>query len=200
MSLKNKLINYNMEKILHKPTSKTKTIKMVVDLNNDTQLACIANVYKKSLAKKLNEIGITKEEAIKKLREINNNDEDYHSVFNNLIKQRLMELDPEFIKSLQEEYKKMGNLMEVEEKKHLAGTTWKISAPEEECEYCEKCGCGRMGNIYIHDLKDKFSDCKNDWEKEFDERFQVLPQNISEQYQKQIYLPAIKQFIRNLLK
>ena len=47
--------------------------------------------------------------------------------------------------------------------------TWKISAPEEECEYCEKCGCGRMGNIYIHDLKDKSSDCKNDWEKEFDE-------------------------------
>jgi len=28
-----------------------------------------------------------------------------------------------------------------------------ISTSEEQCEYCEYCGCGRMGNIFIHDLK-----------------------------------------------
>ena len=39
-----------------------------------------------------------------------------------------------------------------------------------------------------------------DWEKEFDEKFQIHSQNVTEQYQRQIYLSAIKQFIRNLLK
>ena len=48
------------------------------------------------------------DEAIKKLREVKGDSEDYHCEFDDLIEKRLMELDPEFMKALQEEYEKSG--------------------------------------------------------------------------------------------
>ena len=46
------------------------------------------------------------EEHINKLKELIGDDEAYHSVFDDLIEKRLMELDPEYMKAMDEAYSK----------------------------------------------------------------------------------------------
>lgn len=47
-------------------------------------------------------------EALLKLVSLSGDSEMYHSVFDDIIEERLMELDPDFMTALQEAYKKSG--------------------------------------------------------------------------------------------
>jgi hypothetical protein len=55
------------------------------------------------------------------------------------------------------------------EEKKMCGSVWNISAPDEECERCDKCGCERMGEIFIHPVK-----TPTPWRSKINERYYFL--------------------------
>ena len=47
-------------------------------------------------------------DSVKELRSIDGDSEDYHGTFDDILEKRLKELDPEFVKAIDEEYDKSG--------------------------------------------------------------------------------------------